>query len=209
MDSPASLKPTADRAFCEGFNWLFIFSTATQPDAGTPGDEFHAGTHFNRKITWWNQARSFTDYLARCSYLLQQGLFVADVCYYNGDGAPNFVEPKHVDPSLGSGYDYDVCNAEVLLTRMAVRDGRIVLPDGMSYRLLVLPERKAMPVEVVQQDSRARGGGRDGGGSETGERHRPEGLSPVRSRRSSDWPTKFGALATARASPNIVLERGA
>ena len=75
MDSPASLKPTADRAFCEGFNWLFIFSTATQSGAGTPGDEFHAGTHFNRKITWWNQAKPFTDYLARCSYLLQQGLF--------------------------------------------------------------------------------------------------------------------------------------
>ena len=150
-DSPASLKPTADRAFCEGFNWLFIFSTATQTGAGTPGVEFHAGTHFNRKITWWKQARSFTDYLARCSYLLQQGLFVADVCYYNGDGAPNLVEPKHVDPSLGAGYDYDVCNAEVLLTRMTVRDGRIVLPDGMSYRLLVLPEQNAMPVEVLQK----------------------------------------------------------
>jgi hypothetical protein len=151
MDSPASLKPTADRAFCEGFNWLFIFSTATQTGSGTPGIEFHAGTHFNRKITWWNQARSFTDYLARCSHLLQQGHFVADVCYYNGDGAPNLVEPKHVDPSLGVGYDYDVCNAEVLSTRMAVRDGRIVLPDGMSYRLLVLPERTAMPVEVLQK----------------------------------------------------------
>ncbi len=34
---------------------------------------------------------------------------------------------------------------------MAVRDGRIVLPDGMSYRLLVLPEREGMPVEVVSK----------------------------------------------------------
>jgi hypothetical protein len=150
-DSPASLKPTADRAFCEGFNWFFIFSTATQQGTGTPGAEFHAGTHFNPKITWWNRAKSFTDYLARCSYLLQQGLSVADVCYYNGDGAPNLVESKHVDPSLGLGYDYDVCNAEVLLTRVAVRDGRIVLPDGVSYRVLVLPERKAMPVEIVRK----------------------------------------------------------
>jgi hypothetical protein len=151
MESPASLKLTADRAFCEGFNWLFIFSTATQTNDGTPGNEFHAGTHFNRKVTWWNQARPFTDYLARCSYMLQQGRFVADVCYYNGDGAPNFVEPKHVDPSLGPGYDYDVCNAEILLTRMAVRRGRIAMPDGMSYRLLVLPERYAMPVEVLRK----------------------------------------------------------
>lgn len=151
MDSPASLKPTADRAFCEGFNWLFIFSTATQLADGTPGNEFHAGTHFNRKVTWWPEAKSFTDYVGRCSFLLQQGLFVADVCYYNGDGTPNLVEKKHVDPSLGPGYDYDVCNVEVLLTRMSVRDGRIVLPDGMSYRLLVLPQQDAMPLEVLRK----------------------------------------------------------
>ncbi len=150
-DSPASLKPTGDQAFCEGLNWFFIFSTATQPGAGTPGVEFHAGTHFNQNTTWWKQAKPFTDYIGRCSYLLQQGLFAADVCYYNGDWTPNLVEPKHVDPALGAGYDYDACNAEVLLTRMTVRNGRIVLPDGMSYRLLVLPERKSMPIEVLQK----------------------------------------------------------
>ena len=32
----------------------------------------------------------------------------------------NFVPPKQIDPSLGFGYDYDVTNAEVILTRMAV-----------------------------------------------------------------------------------------
>jgi len=91
----------------------------------------------------------FLDYLGRCQRLLQEGQFVADVLYYTGDWAPNIVPPKHVDPSLGSGFDYDACNAEVLLTRLSVKDGRVVLPDGMSYRLLVLPESTAMPVEVV------------------------------------------------------------
>ncbi len=69
--------------------------------------------------------------------------------FYNGDGCPNFVAPKHVDPSVGPGYDYDVCNSEIILTLLAVKDGRIVLPDGMSYRLLVLPERSDMPLEVL------------------------------------------------------------
>jgi len=151
VDSPVTLKPTADRAFCEGFNQLVIYSTATRREDGTPGTEFIAGTHFNRRLTWWNQARPFCDYIARCSHLLQQGLFVADVLFYNGDGCPNFVAPKHVDPGLGAGYDYDVCNTEILLTRLAVRDGRIVLPDGMSYRVLVLPDRKSMPLEVVRK----------------------------------------------------------
>ena len=151
MESPALMKPVADKAFCDGFNWFFLGSTATHAGMGTPGDEVDGGTHFNREVTWWPHARPMVDYFARCSYLLQQGLFVADVCYYNGDEAPNFVGPKSVDPALGTGYDYDVCNAEVLLRRMAVRDGRIVLPDGMSYRLLVLPEREGMPVEVVSK----------------------------------------------------------
>ncbi len=149
IDSPASLKPTADRAFCEGFNHFFIFSSATHSGDGWPGTEFCAGTHFNRKITWWNQARPFTDYVARCSHLLQQGLFAADVLFYNGDGCPNFVAPKHVDPLLGPGYDYDVCNSEVIMSRLSVKDGRIVLPDGMSYRMLALPARDDMPLEVL------------------------------------------------------------
>ncbi|MEI7901504.1 MAG: glycosyl hydrolase [bacterium] len=151
VDSPASLKPTADRAFCEGFNHFFIFSSATRSEDGLPGTEFCAGTHFNRKITWWNQSRGFNDYIARCSHLLQQGLFVGDVLFYNGDQCPNFVGPKHIDPSVGPGYDYDVCNTEIMLTRLAIKEGRIVLPDGMSYRVLALPEYTSMPVEVLSK----------------------------------------------------------
>jgi len=151
-DDPAALKPTVDRAFCEGINRVvFHTSTATRPEDARPGYEYGAGTHFNPNITWWEQAGAFVDYLSRCQHLLRSGLFVADVLYYNGDGAPNLVKPKHVPADLGPGYDYDVCNTEVLLTRLSVRDRRIVLPDGMSYHALVLPERTAMTVEVARK----------------------------------------------------------
>ena len=89
--------------------------------------------------------------MARCQYLLQSGKFVADVLFYNGDIAPNLVEQKHTDPQLGQGYDYDVCNEEVLLTRVSTKNGRIVLPDGMNYRVLVLPEDIRMPLPVVKK----------------------------------------------------------
>jgi len=151
-ESFADMKPVADKAFCEGINRFFLSSwTSSRPEDGVPGYEYFAGTHFNRNVTWWPQVGAFLSYISRCQYLLQQGLFAADVCYYYGDNTPNQVEVKHVDPSLGPGYDYDVCNAEVLLTRMEARDGRIVLPDGMSYRLLVLPGRRTMPVEVLRK----------------------------------------------------------
>jgi Glycosyl hydrolases family 2, sugar binding domain. len=148
-DYPGSMKQAADRAFCEGVNRFLIHtSTATRPEDGKPGYEYGAGTHFNPNVTWWNKSGPFLQYISRCQYLLQQGLFVADILYYNGDWAPNIVLPKQREPK---GYDYDVCNEEVLLTRLSVKNGRIVLPDGMSYRVLVLPDTHKMPVPVLKK----------------------------------------------------------
>ena len=152
LDYPGNMKQAADRAFCEGINRFLIHAiTCTRPEDGQPGYEYGAGTHFNPNVTWWNLSGPFLTYIARCQYMLRQGLFVADVLYYNGDVAPNIVNPKHIIPTLGRGYDYDTCNEEVLLTRLSVKDGRIVLPDGMSYRLLVLPDDKRMPVAVLKK----------------------------------------------------------
>ena len=150
---PEILKPVVDRAFCEGINNLvFHTMTAQRPQDGKPGYEYGAGTHFNPNVTWWDQAAgSWLDYINRCQALLQSGLFVADVLYYNGDGVPNLVGPERVRPDLGKGYDFDVCNEEVLLTRLSVKGGRIVLPDGMSYRLLVLPGETRMPAPVARK----------------------------------------------------------
>lgn len=152
QDGPFELKAIADRALCGGTNhFTFHTSAHNPPDAGKPGWVYHAGTHMNPSLAWWPKAKPFIDYLSRCSFLLQEGLFVADVCYYYGDQGFNFVPPKHVDPSLGYGYDYDVTNAEVILTRMSVDSGRIVLSDGMSYELLVLPDRDDMDLDVLKK----------------------------------------------------------
>lgn len=152
QDGPFDLKPIADRALCGGTNHFTFHTSAHNPaGAGKPGWVYHAGTHMGPKLAWWPLAKPFIDYLARCSYLLQQGLFVGDVCYYYGDQGFNFVPPKHVDPSLGSGFDYDVTNAEVILERMEVRNGRIALPDGLSYELLVLPDREDVNWNVLRK----------------------------------------------------------
>ena len=46
-------------------------------------------------------------------------------------------------------YDYDVCSSQVILQRMRVENHRIVLPDGMSYAALVLPEQDHIPADVL------------------------------------------------------------
>jgi hypothetical protein len=148
-----NLKPSFDRACCEGLNRLFWTLVACSPaEMGLPGQDMFAGTHFNPNSTWWGKSHAFLTYLNRCQYLLQQGLFVADVCYYYGDHVPNFAQLKQSDPArVLPGYDYDVATEEVVLNRMEVQDGRIVLPDGMSYRLLVLPNRTNISLPVLRK----------------------------------------------------------
>ncbi len=85
---------------------------------------------------------------------MQQGLFVADLAYLLDEGAPSTMPiwGAGLRPAPPEGYDYDYINVDVLLHRMSVgSDGRLVLPDGMSYRLLVLPEIDRMRPEVLRK----------------------------------------------------------
>ena len=74
---------------------------------------------------------------------------MADVAYFIGEDAPKMTGV--CTPALPAGYSFDYINAEVLLERATVKDGRIVLPGGMKYRLLVLPQLKTMRPEVLRK----------------------------------------------------------
>jgi hypothetical protein len=152
QEAPQDLKPSADRAFAEGMNHVVWHTASHQPpESGKPGWVYGAGTHLTPNRIWWPMAKPFLDYLARSSFLLQQGTFVADVLYYYGDQGFNFVMPKEVNPDLGFGYDYDVTNAEVILNRLLVENGKWAIPDGPSYEILVLPERPDIDPAVLRR----------------------------------------------------------
>lgn len=74
--------------------------------------------------------------------MLQQGLYVADAAYFIGEDAPKMT--GICDPALPKGYSFDYINGEVILSRAEVKDGYLVLPDGMKYRILVLPKLETM-----------------------------------------------------------------
>ena len=148
-----NLQPSFDHASTEGLNLLVWHAFVCSPDSeGIPGQQYFAGTHLNPNVTWWAKSAPFFSYLNRCQWMLQQGLPAADVAYYYGDHVPNFTQRRQTDPArVGPGYDYDVVTAEVILNRMTVKDGRLVLPEGTSYRLLVLPDRKVISLPVLRK----------------------------------------------------------
>jgi hypothetical protein len=159
-DYPATLKPLGDWALGQGVNRFCIAEWIMQPwTQRSPGLCFsNIGTQYGRTLSWWEQSKVWHKYLARCQFMLRQGLFVADVCFLQPEGAPNrFVAPIPATfrayPTERPEYNFDGCPAEVVLTRMSVRDGRLVLPDGMNYRLLVLPSYNADGQPVFQLDS--------------------------------------------------------
>lgn len=140
--SPGMLKPVADEIFAHGVNRMMIHESHMQPFIDRkPGLMLGIfGQFFNRNDTWAEQAKPWVDYLARTSWMLQQGKYVADVAYYYGE-EENLTQRFELTPDtqVPAGHGFDYVNPEALLTKLSVRDGRVVTQSGMEYRLLFVP----------------------------------------------------------------------
>ena len=148
--APMDLKLSADRFFAEGLNATILHVYLHQPDERKPGINAWFGTEFNRHNTWFDHLDLFTGYLKRCGWMLRQGLNVADIAYFIGEDAPCMEGDIYsVPPPAGRQFDY--INAEVL-TETATVDakGRIVLPHGTAYEVLVLPELETMRPKMIE-----------------------------------------------------------
>jgi len=151
--SPATLKPTADQELLNGINRFVIHESAHQPLLDkAPGLTLGPfGQWFNRNETWAEQAGAWVDYLARSSYLLQQGRFVADVIYFYGEDSNLTAVFDDKSPDVPAGYGFDYINADGLIHELNVTDGRITTKSGMSYRVLALdPYSKHMSLPVLK-----------------------------------------------------------
>lgn len=156
-ESPYTFKKIADYWFAQGVNRLVFHTSAEQPLDTKPGNTM-VGSHINRNITWAELAKPFMTYVARVQFMLQQGDPVADLAYLLPEGAPSTMPfwGSGLEPKPPAGYDYDYMNTDVLLHRSSVLpDGRIhvegssQMPDGMTYRVLVLPPSTQMTPEVL------------------------------------------------------------
>jgi len=146
--SPFDLKKRGDRFFAEGINNTLLHVYIHQPyEDKNPGVNAWFGNEFNRKNTWFSQIDVYIEYLKRSNYMMQQGLYVADVAYFIGEDTPKMTGVT--DPPLPVGYQFDYMNAEVIEKYMTVKNGLITLPHGTQYRLMVLPKLKTMRPELL------------------------------------------------------------
>jgi hypothetical protein len=152
---PANIKHLGDWAFCEGINRFVFHRYALQPWTNPdrpPGMSMGPwGLHYERTQTWWEMSRAWHEYLARCQFMLQQGLFVADLCFLAPESSPQRAKSPVKSGYERPGYNFDLCPAEVVLTRMSVKNGRLTLPDGMGYRMLVLPQVETMTPKLLRK----------------------------------------------------------
>lgn len=156
---PQDYRKTLHAAWARGLNQAVIHKYTHQSLEVKPGLMDY--DIFNRHFSWWPLADGFLGYIGRCQYLLQQGDLVTDCAYFVGEGASRFVPGKaFLKPALPPSSDYDGINAEVLMTRVQVKDGRLVLPSiagapgvepgmGPSYRYLVLCDPQCTTMTVA------------------------------------------------------------
>jgi hypothetical protein len=150
--APADLKHIADLEFVNGVNRPVIHTSVHQPtEDKLPGLSLAIfGQYFNRHETWAEMAGPWVDYLARSSFLLQQGHDAADVAYFFGEEAPLtqlYAQAPLADVPTTHGYDF--VDADALLGALSVENGEIVARGGARYRALYLggtSARMTLPV---------------------------------------------------------------
>lgn len=135
---PYYYKHHGDHMWARGINETMFHRFAHQPNNHIkPGMTMDSiGSHFDRTQTWWNNGGTeWFKYLARGSYLLQQGVPDADLLVHLGDVAPI---RGGSNVKIPAGFGYDFTNTDVLLNRLSVKDGWLVLPEGTRYKALYL-----------------------------------------------------------------------
>jgi hypothetical protein len=154
--SPATLKPTADKELAMGLNRFVLHTSVHQPlvDKGPGLSLGPFGQWFTRNETWAEQATPWIQYLARSSFLLQQGRFVADIAYFYGEDTNVTALFQQKAPPIPDGYNFDYVNADALMHRFSVSGGRLATASGMQYRVLALdPHSRSMSLPVLRKIS--------------------------------------------------------
>lgn len=153
-EHPGMLKAIGDHNFALGVNKFLIHVAALNPwfDRKPGMTLSNIGLFYGREQTWFEQSKAWITYLSRCSALLQLGTPVVDVAYFAGEELPSrAILPGRRKPALPPGFQADTINSDALLRLANVRNGRIELPGGASYAVLVMQDTAKLSPELAKK----------------------------------------------------------
>lgn len=166
----AEVRAAVDRFFVAGVNHIVYHGTAYSPPSDPwPGWQFYASVEFNSRNSWWTDFNGLNQYVTRVQSFLQAGAPDHDVLVYypfydaladRGSarlvhfGGPPAARGTAFEDAASTfqrrGYTYDfVSDAQLGATR--VRDGRLLTSGGVSYKTLVVPSSRFIPLETFER----------------------------------------------------------
>ncbi len=157
------LKIASDGFLCAGanlfFNHLYGYTPERQP---APSRTLPWAAVINHTNLWWKDYHHLADYIGRCCFLLRQGRPQKDIAVYSPLANQWTLDVKNArkwtrefdwgvlgELIFANGYQFDLINDEVLQHRAAWHKGILTVND-MEYRILLLPDISAMPVETLE-----------------------------------------------------------
>ncbi len=169
--SLSQAKPEIDQLFTSGVNRVFFHGTTYSPkEAAWPGWKFYASVDMSPTNPFWKDAPAFFSYITRVQSFLQSGQPDNDFLLYlpiydiwneqrgnfyttfaiHGMRArlPEFGDA--VDRIRQSGFDLDYVSDRFLQTT-TLENGLLKTEGGTTYKALILPAVKLIPLETMGQ----------------------------------------------------------
>jgi glycosyl hydrolase family 106( putative alpha-L-rhamnosidase) len=169
ITTPEKLKAWSDELLTAGINQIiyhgYPYEHMDRPEPGWHpfSDPLPFSSDMNQHNTYWEFIPRINAYITRLQYVSQTGENVAQVALYRSALAYETHNPQPPDPEIDrrlmeSGYNYDHVNNDALL-KSHVESGKLVVPSGARYNVLVLLDDRYLPVEVAEKIAAFRGGG--------------------------------------------------
>ncbi|HXW05734.1 MAG TPA: glycosyl hydrolase, partial [Vicinamibacterales bacterium] len=165
----SDVKAAVDRFFVGGVNHIVYHGTAYSPIGEPwPGWQFYASVEFNPQNAWWADFGALNAYVARVQSFLQSGQPDTDVLLYYpfyealahpgpsrlshfggaAPPAPGTTFEKAAGTLQAAGFTYDFVS-DRQLRRARAENGGVTSEAGTSYRTLVLPASRYVPLDTV------------------------------------------------------------
>ncbi|PKD17708.1 glycoside hydrolase [Salegentibacter salinarum] len=166
-------KPEVEELFLNGINHIFLHGTTYSPDrAKWPGWKFYASVNFSPNNTIWQDAPELFTYIENSQSMLQAGEADNETLLYwpIHDVWDNFYKGNlffqlkihSLDEWLHDTSFYETTNylmdngyatdfiSDRFIHRASAEGGKIKLPGG-SFKSLIVPASKNMPIETLEK----------------------------------------------------------